>query len=181
MKVWMPSASLQLAVPNCAWPFSNLYLSRESRVSMPAVIHRPASHSHLGAVQSCWTALTVWTEQLQWAGCRAAALGFIMEVVKGWRTGEDGLLIHFPSRWSSSPKPPAVPCRLLLPYHNGMTNGAMKILEVQWSSVTITVVICAAHAAGEHSSAEQIMHYRWNSPASPQLFHYFISTGLKRC
>lgn len=67
-------------------------------VSMPAVIHWPASHSHLGAVQFCWTALTVWTEQLQSAGCGAAALGFIVEVVEGWlEGGKERLLIHFPS------------------------------------------------------------------------------------
>lgn len=128
--------------------------------SILPVIHRAASHSHLWVVQYCWTALTVWGVQLQ---CTlvvhgAVARRFIVEVVEGRR--EDGVVAHsFPLPLILCMKPQAVPCRRLLPYHNGMTNGAMKILEVQWPSLQLSKL---AMLRGEHSSAEQIMHYRWN-------------------
>ncbi len=129
-----------MTLPNCARPFSNLYLSRESGASSPAVIHWPASHSHLGAVQFGWTALTVWTVQTHSASCVAAALGFIMEAVQGCR--EEGGIIHSFSQplIFQSKKPLAVSCRLLLPYHNGMTNGAVKVLEVHWPSSRLSVL-----------------------------------------
>lgn len=68
---------------------------------------------------------------------KAAALGFMVKVVKG-RWEEGGVAHSFSRLPSSSGKPQAVPCRIPLPYHNGMTNGAMKILEVQWPSLLLS-------------------------------------------
>lgn len=86
--------------------------------------------------------------QLLSAGCERSSSSSSgvhgVEVVKGWWCWGwwcawwGLLLIHFPGCRSSSGKPQAVSSRLLLPYHNGMTNGAVKILEVQRPSLLLS-------------------------------------------
>lgn len=138
---WVSKPSLKTASPTwsqppCKWLaqtvhglFLTFFLSRESRVSEHACCYSLACFTF--TFGSCPILLNC-INCMNWAAAVSrlwsrAALGFIMEVVEGWlEGGKEQLLIHFPSRWSSSPKPPAVPCRLPLPYHNSTTNGAMK-------------------------------------------------------
>lgn len=126
--------------PNCARPFSNLY-HFQGKSSKHACCYSPAcstfTFGSCPILLNCINCMNLAAVASQlWSSSSGVYHG---KLLRDGGSGEKGLLIRFSSRWSSSPEPAAVPCRLLLPYHNGMTNGAMKISEVQWPSLRLSL------------------------------------------